>query len=69
MLLPDYSYSSSFQSIYLVAIGVLEGRECSNVAGLQLVGRMRRQTTENDIVSETMLQDLEGNMRPKTVTQ
>lgn len=53
MLLADYIYTSLIQSFNLVAIGCLQGREDSNVTGLELVGGMRGETTQDYIIFET----------------
>jgi len=44
MLLADYIYTS-IQSFDLVAIGCLQGREDSDVTGMELAGGMRGETT------------------------
>ena len=68
MLLADYIYTSSIQSFNLVAIGCLQGGKNSDVTRLELVGGVRGETTEDDIIFETKLQDFECLMRSEAVT-
>jgi hypothetical protein len=44
MFLADCIYTSSIQSLYLVAIGCLQGGKGSNVTRLELVGGARGET-------------------------
>jgi hypothetical protein len=55
MLLADRIYTSLLKSINLVAIRCLEWSERCYVTRLELVGGMRRETTQKDIVLETEL--------------
>jgi len=68
MLLADCICTSSKQPISLVAVGCLQGCKHSDVAGLELVGGVRREATQDDVVFETKLQGFEGLVRPETVT-
>ena len=68
MLLADYVYTSSIQSFNLVAIGYLQGGKRSNVTGLELVRGVRGKTTQENVVLKAKLQDFEGLVRPKAVT-
>jgi hypothetical protein len=63
MLLADYCCTASIQSFNLFAIGCLQGRKDSDVKGLELVGGMRGETTQDDAVFKAILQDLEGLVR------
>jgi hypothetical protein len=67
MLLANCICPSSIQSFNLVAIGCLQWAKHSDVTGLELVGGMRGETTQDDIVFETILQDFEGLVRPEAV--
>ena len=55
MLLADYIYTSLIQSFNLVAIGCLQGREDSNITGLELVGGMRGEATQYDVMLKAKL--------------
>jgi len=63
MLLADCSNASSFQTFDLVSIGALQWAKQCDVTGLELVGGVRRDAAQDDIVFETKLQDFEGFMR------
>jgi hypothetical protein len=68
MLLADCICTSSKQPISLVTVGCLQGYKHSDVAGLELVGGVRGEATQDNIVFETKLQGFEGLMRPETIT-
>ena len=67
MLLADYIYTSSIQSFNLVAIGCLQGGKNSDVTGLELVGGVRRDNIQENVVFETKIQDFEGFVRSEAV--
>ena len=67
MLLADCIYTSLLKSIHLVTIRGLEGCERCYITRLELVGGMRRETTKENIVLETELEDFEGFVRSKAV--
>jgi hypothetical protein len=68
MLLTNYISTSSKQPISLVVVGCLQGGKHFNVTGLELVGGVRGEATQDDIVFKTKLQGFEGLVHPKTVT-
>ncbi len=68
MLLADCIYTSSKQPISLVMVGFLQGGKHSNVTGLELIGGVRGEATQDDVVFETKLQGFEGLVCPKAVT-
>jgi len=68
MLLADCICTSLKQPISLVAVGCLQGGKHSDVTRLELVGGVRGEATQDDIVFETKLQGFEGLVRPETVT-
>ncbi|KAK5634088.1 hypothetical protein RRF57_009802 [Xylaria bambusicola] len=68
MLLADYICTSSKQPISLVAIGFLQGGKHSDVTGLEFVGSVKGEATQDDVVFEIKLQGFEGLVRPKAVT-
>ena len=55
MLLADCIRTSAKQPVSLVAVGYLQGCKHSNVTGLQLVGGVRGEATQDDVVFETKL--------------
>ena len=67
MLLADCICTSSVQSFNLVSIGCLQWAKYSNITRLELVRGIRRDTTQENIVFKTILQDFERLMRPETV--
>ena len=67
MLLADCIYTSLVESIYLVTIRSLKGCERCYITRLELVGGMRRETTQENIILETELEDLEGVVRCKAI--
>lgn len=67
MLLADRVDPSSLYSLYLFAIGRLQGREDSDITGLELVRCMRGYSAQGDVVLETNLQDLESLVRSKAI--
>ncbi|KAH8725318.1 hypothetical protein GQ44DRAFT_227042 [Phaeosphaeriaceae sp. PMI808] len=67
MLFTHCVYASSVQSFNLIAIGRLQRRKGSDVTWLKLVGGVRRETTQDDVISKAKLQDLERLVSPKTV--
>jgi len=67
MLLADCICTSSIQSFNLVAIGYLQGGKDSDVTGLELVGGVRGETTQDDVVFKVILQDLERLVGPEAV--
>lgn len=68
----DFTYScihtSSKQPISLVAVGVFQGCKHSDVTGLQLVGDIRGEATQDNVVFETKLLGFEGLVGPKAIT-
>lgn len=67
MLLANGVDASSFHSLDVVTVGYFQRSEHCDVTWLELVRCVRRQTTQQDIVSKAMLQDLERRMRAKAV--
>ncbi len=67
MLLADCICASSIQPFNLVAIGCLQWGKDSDVTGLELVGGVGGETTQNDIVFKAILQDLERLVCPEAV--
>ena len=55
MLLANYICTPSKQPISLIAVGCLQGGKHSDVTGLQLVGGVRGEATQDDVVFETKL--------------
>jgi len=55
MLFADNINTSSMKSFNLATIGNLQRRKNSNVTGLELVGGMRRETAQKDIVCKAKL--------------
>ena len=68
MFLADCICTSSVQSFNLVTISCLQWAKYSNVIGLELVGGVRGDTAQDDVVFKTVLQDFERLVRPETVT-
>ncbi len=68
MLLADCIYPSLVESIYLVTIRSLKRCERCYITRLELVGGIRRETTQENIILETELEDLEGLVRCKAIT-
>ena len=68
MFLADRACTSSKQSFSLIAIGCLQGGKDYDITRLELVGGVRGQATQDDVVLETELQDFEGLVCPKAVT-
>jgi hypothetical protein len=56
------------QLISLVAVGCLQRCKDSDVTGLELVGSVKGEVTQDDVVFKTKLQDFEGLVCPKAVT-
>jgi hypothetical protein len=67
MLLADCVCTSSKQPISFVAVGFLQGGKHSDVTGLELVGGVRGEATQDNVVFETKLQGFEGLVRPKAL--
>ena len=67
MLLADRIYTSLLESIHLVTIRGLKGCERCYITRLELVGGMRRETIQENIILETELEDLEGVVRCKAI--
>jgi hypothetical protein len=67
MLLPNGIHTSSLQSFNLFAIGCLQGPEDSDIAGLELVGGVRRHTAKDDTIFKTKLQDFEDLVCPEAI--
>ena len=67
MLLTDCICTSLEQPLSLVAVGCLQGGKHSDVAGLELVGGVGGEATQDDIVFETKLLGFEGLVRRETV--
>jgi hypothetical protein len=55
MLLADCIGTFSKQPISLVAVGCLQGGKHTDVTGLELVGGVRREATQDDVVFEAKL--------------
>ena len=55
MLLADCICTSLKQPISLVTVGFLQGGKHSNVTGLELVGGVRGEATQDDVVFKTKL--------------
>lgn len=68
MLLADCVRTSAIQSFNLFAIRSLQRTEDSDVTGLELMGSVRRYAAKDDVVLETIFQDLERLVRPEAVT-
>jgi hypothetical protein len=67
MLLTDYICTSAKKPISLVAVGCLQGGKHSNVIGLELVGGVRGEAIQDNVIFETKLLGFEGLVHPKTV--
>jgi len=67
VLLADRIYTSLFESINLVTIRCFEGCKRCYITRLELVGGIRRETTQENIVRETELLDFEGLVRSKAI--
>jgi len=67
MLLTDSFCTSPVQTLDFVAVGYLQRREHDDITGLELMGSVRGEAAESDVVSKAVLQDLEGFMRPEAV--
>lgn len=67
VLLADRVNPSSLYLLYLFAIGRLQGREDSNITGLELMRCVRGHAAQSDVVLEAKLQDLESLMRSKAI--
>jgi hypothetical protein len=67
MLLADYIYTSLEQPLSLIAIGCLQGGKHSDVVGLELVGGVRGEATQEDIIFETKLLGFEALVCRETV--
>jgi hypothetical protein len=67
VLFADCVYTPSVQPVNLVAVGCLQRGERPNIAGLKLVRSMRGEATQNYVVLEAELQDLECFVRSETV--
>ncbi len=67
MLLADDIHTSLLESINLVTIRYLEWCKRCYIARLELVGGMRRETTEENVVREIELLDFEGLVRSKAI--
>jgi len=68
MLLADCICTSSEQPLSLVAVGCFQRGKHSDVAGLQLVGGVGGEATQDNIVFETKLLGFEALVRHETVT-
>jgi hypothetical protein len=55
-------------TVDLVAYSCLQWAKHSNVAGLELVGSMRGNTAQDDVVFKSILQDFERLVRPEPIT-
>ena len=62
MLLADSVYTSPVQTLDFVAVGGLQRREDGDITGLELVGIVRGEAAETDVVSKAVFQDLERFM-------
>jgi hypothetical protein len=68
MLLADRVRTSLEQSFSLIAVFVLQAGKHADITGLQLVGGVRGEVTEQDVVLETKHLGFEGLMAPEAVT-
>jgi hypothetical protein len=59
VLFTDGVYTSSLKSLNGVAVSCLQRGKHRNVTELKLVGSVRGQTAQADIVSKAVLQDLQ----------
>jgi hypothetical protein len=67
MLLADCVRTSVKQPFSLVAVDVLQAGKYADITGLQLVGGVRGEATQDDVVLETKLYGFEGLVRPEAV--
>jgi len=67
VLLADSVYTSPVQTLDFIAVGCLQRREHCDITGLELVGSVRREAAETDVVSKAVLQNLERFMCAEAV--
>jgi hypothetical protein len=68
MLFPDCTNASSVQYLDLIPVSCFERPEHSYVTGLELMRGVRWETTKDDVVCETELQDFESLMASEPIT-
>jgi hypothetical protein len=68
MFFADCTCTSLKQLFSLVIVGCLQGGKDSNITGLELVGGVRGEATQDNVIFKTKLQGFEGLVRPKAIT-
>ena len=68
MLLANVVDAPALHPFHVVAVGYFQRREHRNVTWLELMRRMGWQTTQQDIVSKAVLQNLKRLVCAKAVT-
>lgn len=68
MLLANCVCTSSIEPLGFVAVGCLQRAKYSDIAGLELVGSVRWETAQTNIIFKEKLEDFERLVRPEPVT-
>jgi hypothetical protein len=68
MLLADHVNTSSTKLVYFISIGCLQRRKHCDVTRLQFVRSMRRKATQDNVVSESELEDFQRLVTSEAIT-